>query len=481
MGTALLWLRRDLRLADNPALEAACRHGCVVPVFVHAPGEEGAWPPGGASRWWLHRSLQALDAALRAHGSRLILRRGPTLEALQALIRETGADAVFWNRLYEPALTERDTRIKTRLREAGLRVESFAASLLHEPWQVRTRQGGDYRAFTPFWKAARSLPPPSPPRPLPALARTPPAHWPASETVDAFSLAPTVRWDRGLVARWQPGEDGAAAALERFLDAGLAKYDVDRERPALRGTSRLSPHLHFGEISPGQIWHAVEHRRLAQPGLERGVDVFLSEIGWRDFAHHVLYHHPSFPDEPLNERFRRFPWRRDDGGLERAWRRGETGFPIVDAGMRELWTTGWMHNRVRMIVGSLLVKNLRLPWHSGERWFWDTLVDADLASNSLGWQWVAGSGADAAPFFRIFNPVRQGERFDAEGEYVARWVPELAALPASRRQAPWQASAGELSAAGIRLGRDYPEPVVDLKQTRAEALEAFARIKVGRG
>lgn len=482
MTAAIVWFRRDLRLADNPALQAAGTGGRpLIPLYVHAPDEAGSWAPGAASRWWLHHSLAALERTLAGHGLSLVIRHGPSLDALTRVIRETGAGAVHWNRLYEPALIERDRAIKRTLRAQGLEVGSHNAALLHEPWTVQTGTGGDYRAFTPFWKACRRREAPEPPAPAPRQLNAPANGLPRSTPLDDLGLLPRIRWDGGLAEAWQPGRTGAEKRLASFLDRRLGSYCSSRDRPAETGTSRLSPHLHFGEIGPREVWQAVQ-ARLAGPGGERltaGAEAFLAEIGWREFAHHVLFHHPRFPDEPLNPRFARFPWREDDGRLRRAWERGETGFPMVDAGMRELWATGWMHNRVRMVTGSLLVKNLRLPWQTGEHWFWDTLVDADLASNSLGWQWVAGSGADAAPYFRVFNPVRQGERFDPDGDYVARWIPELEHLPPRHRHAPWEAPASTLRAAGLRPGEGYPRPVVDLKRSRQEALAAFQQIKTG--
>ncbi|KAF0285173.1 deoxyribodipyrimidine photolyase [Spiribacter sp. SSL99] len=495
MHPALYWIRRDLRLADNPALHAAARSGRpVVPVYVHAPDEAGAWAPGGASQWWLHHSLQALAEALAGHGLTLIIRHGDSLAALTELIAETGATAVHWNRLYEPARVQSDIRVKQALKANGIEAHSHNAALLHEPWTIQTGSGGDYKAFTPFWRACRRQQP-EPPAPLPVpVALTAPAGADAlpgtvdpgrgrTAALDALGLLPRVDWAEGLRATWQPGEAGAGQRLSAFLDQALAGYHDGREQPAVAGTSRLSPHLHHGEIGPRQVWQAVQIR-LAEHGSADGrgesAETFLSEIGWREFAQHVLYHHPAFPDEPLNPQFAAFPWQDDPGDqLLGAWQRGETGIPLVDAGMRELYATGWMHNRVRMVVGSFLVKNLRLPWQAGEAWFWDTLVDADLASNSLGWQWVAGSGADAAPFFRVFNPIRQGERFDAEGAYVARWLPALAGLPAKHRHAPWQAPAATLAAAGVTLGIDYPHPLVDLKESRQAALAAFEQIKKG--
>ena len=476
MACVILWFRRDFRLADNPALQAAVDSGYpVLPVYIHDPEAEGDWAPGAASNWWRHHSLQALSDALAERGLGLVIRRGPAGDTLANLINETGAEAVHWNRLYEPALIARDSAIKARLRDGGIAAHSHNAALLYEPWTIRTGSGTDYRAFSPFWRACQRAAQPPEPAPEPPLAAGTSAE---SLTIADLGLLPRVRWDGGLAARWRPGEAGALQRLDAFLGHGVASYETMRDRPAVDGTSGLSPHLHFGELGPRQVRAATLAAIAdADDHAQDSANAFLAEIGWREFAHHVLYHHPDFPDQPLNARFADFPWREEPDQLLQAWRRGETGFPIVDAGMRQLWETGWMHNRVRMIVGSLLVKNARIPWQTGERWFWDTLVDADLASNSLGWQWVAGSGADAAPFFRIFNPVRQGERFDPEGAFVAHWVPEIASLPAKHRHAPWQAPAGVCRDAGLRMGHDYPWPVLDLQATRKEALAAFEQIK----
>jgi deoxyribodipyrimidine photo-lyase len=475
----LVWFRRDLRLADNPALAAAVAGGArVVPVYVHAPEEEAPWRPGAASDAWLHRSLQALDAALRERGSRLVVRRGPTLDALRTLAAEAGATHIYWNRLYEPALVARDRGVKAALRAAGLVTQSANAALLNEPWAVTRDDGAPYRVFTPFWKACQRAGVDAPPAPEPGRL-TPVPESLGGVAVDTLRLAPPIGWDRGFWDAWQPGEAGASATLAQFLDDAVAHYGEDRNRPDITGTSRLSPHLHFGEIGPRQLVaairrHTAEHTAA---GLLTNAEAFVREIGWREFAHHLLWHFPHTPDAPLDERFARFPWLDDRGGALERWQRGRTGIPIVDAGMRELWHTGWMHNRVRMIVASLLTKNLLVPWQEGARWFWDTLVDADLASNTLGWQWTAGCGADAAPYFRIFNPVLQGQRFDPAGGYVARWVPELAGLPARHVHAPWEAPASVLAAAGVRLDHDYPTPVVDLQATRARALARFASLK----
>jgi len=489
----VVWLRLDFRLADNLALDAAVARGRpVVPVFIWSPGEEAPWAPGAASNWWLHRSLQAMQESLLRKGSRLLLREGPTLRALEQLIQETGATAVYWNRRYEPVVRRRDEQVAARLQAAGVEVKTFNAALLHEPPSIQNKSGNPFQVFTPFWRHCRSLPEPS--RPLPAPDRIPaPGHWPSSLPLEQFHLEPELDWAGGLRSRWQPGEDGAARQLHGFLEKAVAGYDENRNRPDLPGTSRLSPHLHFGELSPRQVWHALKARfesagdakgqranvssRAAQPAPVSWRDSqFLTEIGWREFAHHLLYHFPHTDEQPLRSEFARMRWR-DDSAWRAAWRRGRTGYPIVDAAMRELWSIGWMHNRARMIVASFLVKDLRLSWQEGSRWFWDTLVDADLAQNTLGWQWTAGCGADAAPYFRIFNPVSQGQKFDPDGAYVRRWVPELAKLPADWIHQPHLAPPDILARAGVRLGRDYPEPLVSHAIARVEALAAYAKLK----
>ncbi|WP_132999563.1 cryptochrome/photolyase family protein [Luteimonas arsenica] len=466
--TALIWFRSDLRLRDQPTLHAALRAGFApLPVYIHAPHEDGAWMPGAASGAWRHRSLIALDAELRQRGSRLHVFAGDSLAALQAAAAATGAAAVFWNRRHEPAIEARDTDIRRALRAQGLRAEAWNGSLLFEPWQLETRAGDPYRVFTPFWKAALAAWKPQPtlhaPDQLPHFDALP-----GETTIDALGLQPTPRWDESFWHHWTPGERGAEAALEEFAAAGLHDYNSGRDRPDRALTSRMSPHLHFGEIAP---WRIVETLADAGPPDERAA--YVRELGWREFAHHVLHHFPQTPDANFNPRFDDFPWLQPDPALLQAWQRGRTGVPIVDAGMRELWATGWMHNRVRMIVASFLTKNLRIHWRHGARWFWDTLVDADLANNTLGWQWVAGTGVDAAPYFRVFNPVLQARKFDPQGEYIARWVPELRALPAKARHAPWEAAAAERAGMG-----DYPaRPVVDLAASRAGALEAFGGMR----
>jgi deoxyribodipyrimidine photo-lyase len=472
-GATIVWFRQDLRLEDQPALAAAAgRGGPVVPVYVHAPEEEGDWPPGAASRFWLHHSLAALDGDLGRLGSRLLVRRGPTLPALLDAARRTGADAVHFCRRSEPMARVRDGLLRRELEAAGLEVTVFGAHLLYEPEIVRSRSGNPFRVFTPFWNACRALGDPAPPCAAPARLAAP-ERWPDAGTIASLALLPQPDWAQGMRFAWRPGERGARQRLDQFLEEGIGDYAAGRDRPAAPGTSRLSPHLHFGEIGPRQVFHAVKERSGPR---SRVAAAWLREIGWREFGHHLLHHFPETPEQPLRGEFDRFPWRRDPRRLA-AWQQGRTGYPIVDAGMRELWKTGWMHNRVRMIVASFLVKDLLITWREGAVWFWDTLLDADLANNTLNWQWSAGCGADASPWFRVFNPLLQGRRFDPEGEYVARFVPELARLPAEHRHAPWLAPSRTLEEAEVALDDDYPRPIVDHAAARERALVAFASIR----
>ena len=472
----VVWFRIDLRLADNPALDAALkRKAPVVPLFIWDPEAESPWQPGGASNWWLHHSLQRLAKSLEERGAPLLILKGDSLQCLESVIRATGAGAVHWNRRYEPALIARDSRIKETLRGRSLIVESFNGALLHEPWTIQNQQGKPFQVFTPFWR--HCLAKTDPPQPLPTPRSIPSAPCTLkSVSIDALGLAPKIPWDGGMKEMWVPGEAGAATLLDRFCQSAFDRYKEQRDRPDVVGTSRLSPHLHFGEITPRQIWHGLRTRMepTRNPGWK--TTQYVTEVGWREFSHHLLYHFPHTPLEPLRPTWKAFPWRTNAAQLK-AWQRGRTGYPIVDAGMRELWATGWMHNRVRMIVASFLVKDLVLPWQAGAQWFWDTLVDADLAQNTMGWQWSAGCGADAAPYFRIFNPVSQGEKFDPEGLYVRKWVPELSRLSNDVLHQPWNASPLLLRAAGITLGVQYPHPIVDHGRARAQALEAYATIK----
>jgi len=473
--TTLVWFRHDLRLADHPALTAGiARSGAVIPVYIWAPGEEASWGPGGASRWWLHHSLAALDAELRARGSHLILRvASDSGRELSKLARETGATHVLWNRRYEPAAVARDAHIKAALREEGLACESFNGALLREPWEIKTGTGGPYQVFTAFRRNFLDLPEPARPATAPSVLKAP-VRWPPSHALAELKLLPRLGWDGGIASAWKPGSAAAQARLREFLRKSLAGYADRRDRPDLEGTSRLSPYLHFGEIGVREIWHALRKRTGSMAAWRDSP--FVAEILWREFAHHLLYHFPETPVKPLRSAFAAFGWS-DDAALLEAWRRGRTGYPIVDAGMRQLWQTGWMHNRVRMIVASFLVKDLLISWQEGSRWFWDTLVDADLANNTLNWQWSAGCGADAAPYFRIFNPVMQGRRFDPQGEYVKRYVPELARLPAAWIHEPWNAPAGVLAQAGVKLGDTYSRPLVDHGEARRRALQALAALK----
>ncbi|WP_130618823.1 cryptochrome/photolyase family protein [Dyella amyloliquefaciens] len=469
MSTAIVWFRRDLRLADHPALSAACAaHERVLPVYIDAPHEEGDWAPGGASRWWLHHSLSALQSQLGEQGASLHVRHGDSLAVLRELIEATGASAVYWNRVYEPAGIARDSAVKAALREQGVDAHSFNGSLWFEPWQLETKQQTPYRVFTPFWRNLRPQLSVTSPLPVPAIRGI---EAEGRLAIESLELRPTIRWGAGLHDTWRPGEHGAWEWLEVFADDAVADYAIARDLPARHGTSYLSPHLHFGEISPRQIHHALAARVAAVDARRRpDIEPFLRELGWREFSHHLLYHFPTTPTANFDARFDRFPWAADSQAWLERWQRGRTGIPLVDAGMRELWHTGWMHNRVRMVVASFLCKNLRQHWHHGARWFWDTLVDADLANNSLGWQWVAGSGADAAPYFRVFNPVSQAQKFDKQGEYLRRWLPELADAPLPLLHEPWKDP--------VLLKRSgYPAPMVDLGESRAAALGAYQAMR----
>ena len=467
---SICWFRQDLRLADNPALTAAAARGDVLPVFILDDASAGPDSIGVASRWWLHHSLQALKNAL---GGILYVTTGDARELIPALARETGASAVFWNRSYEAWRIERDTALKTKLGEAGIEAESHNGALLWEPWEVKKGDGTPFKVFTPFYRrGCLAAPPPRLPLPVPDISLMPKA--PAGDIAE-LGLLPAESWGEMLAPHWNIGEAGAVARLTAFLDDGLAGYKDGRNLPAAPHVSRLSPHIHWGEISVNQIWHAARARNDLP---ETDVDNFCSELGWREFSHSLLYFNPELKRRNLQAKFDGFDWR-DDDALLRAWQRGRTGIPFVDAAMRELWQTGYMHNRMRMVTGSFLVKNLRLHWHHGEAWFWDCLVDADHANNSASWQWIAGCGADAAPYFRVFNPVSQGEKFDPDGAYTRRYVPELSALPTKYLFAPWTAPPEVLAQAGVRLGETYPRPVVDLKQSREDALAAFSALRAG--
>jgi len=468
------WFRQDLRLSDNRALSAAASAGApVVPLYIFDDETSGHWRIGGASRWWLHNSLDALDRALRELRSRLVLRRGPALRVLQEIVKETNACAIHFPRGYEPFALNVEAELNRTFVSTDVAVKRFSGTLLFEPEQIATKAGEPFRVFTPFWRACLNATPPAKPIGKPKGLRTP-AAWPRSDMLGDWKLLPMrPDWAVGLRESWRIGDLAAQKRLFEFADQAVQAYGEKRDRPDEDGTSRLSPYLHWGEISPNQVWHAILTR---EPDGTGGAASFLREVGWREFCAHLLFHFPDLPNKPFRTEFVRFAWRQDNDALK-AWQRGRTGYPIVDAGMRQLWHTGWMHNRVRMIVASFLIKDLLIPWQEGETWFWDTLVDADLANNAAGWQWVAGSGADAAPYFRIFNPVKQGMTFDPMGDYVRQWVPELKELSAANIQAPWMASPSELAAAGVRLGETYPLPIVDHTKARARALAAFEVIK----
>lgn len=443
MSKAVVWFRSDLRLEDNPALEwALTNFEKVIPVYIYEPKIRG-----GASNWWLHHSLESLDNSLKSVGSKLFIFKGDPKDILPGL----NADGYSWSRSYIPSEVERDTEIKQALTRNGKKVKSHLSELLIEPLTFKNLSGSPYRVFTPFWKKLKSE------YRAPKKIKAPTEIFSPKSIRGAakLDLLPEIPWDEAFYDYWKPGESPAKKKLKLFLKQTVTDYIDARNIPSINGTSRLSPHLHFGEISPHEVWRQTAK---AFPDGNKDADVFLSELAWREFAKHLLFHFPETTSQPLNKKFEMFPWANNQSHLE-AWQKGETGIPIVDAGMRELWTTGWMHNRVRMIVGSFLVKNLLIDWRDGMNWFWDTLVDADLASNTLGWQWIGGCGADAAPYFRVFNPVLQGEKFDKEGLYVKKWVPELKNVPAKGIHNP------------------LPSALVDLKKSRQRALDAYQKIK----
>ena len=468
----IVWFRRDLRLADNPALHAAARTGApILAIYILDDDGAAAWRMGGASRWWLHQSLESLNDSLDDH---LVFLRGNAKSILRKLVDEVDASAVYWNRVYEPDSIARDTTIKKSLQDNSREVKSFNGSLLFDPPNTNKPDGTPYRVFTPFYRRGcleNGIPPR---RPLASPENLNLYHYSNSVALADQDLMPHIAWYKEIARLWTPGESAAGDRLQAFLSSGIDHYDEGRNRPDRAYVSRLSPHLHFGEISPNQVWYAVS-KDGSTDGLSPDADRFLSELGWREFSYNLLYNQPALPTENLQKKFDRFPWRDNAAELER-WQRGETGYPIVDAGMRELWRTGYMHNRVRMIVGSFLVKNLLLHWCHGAEWFWDTLLDADLASNSASWQWIAGCGADAAPYFRIFNPVTQGKKFDPDGTYVRHFVPELGSLPKQYVHCPWEAPDDVAREAELTIGENYPRRIVDLKASRERALAAFQSI-----
>lgn len=475
--TTLYLFRNDLRLRDNPAWSAAARCESVLPLYIL--DEQTEWAPGGASRWWLHHSLAALAAEIKTAGGKLYLRRGNSEKVLASILENTRVNRIIFSRGYEPRQRQVEQAIYERWHDQ-YDIKRYGSYLMFEPEQVLNGQDQPYKVFTPFWKACLARPEPTLPRT--ATAASVGFYKPhiESDNLEDWQLLPQKPdWAGGLRENWQPGESGARQQLKTFLKTALHNYDSGRDRPDYEDTSRLSPHLHFGEISPTRVWHEVQKYSAGDKPLHKQGMSYLRELGWREFSNHLLYNWPELPSQPFRPEFASFPWQSDNKAL-RAWQRGQTGYPIVDAGMRQLWHSGWMHNRVRMIVGSLLVKHLLIHWHHGEAWFRDTLVDADLANNSASWQWVAGSGADAAPYFRVFNPILQGKKFDPDGDYVKRWVPELKQLDKKHIHTPWEADTQTLTAAGIQLDKDYPRPIIDHAEGRQRALQAFESFKNSR-
>jgi deoxyribodipyrimidine photo-lyase len=481
-ASAIVWFRDDLRLADNPALQAAASSGYpLICVYVHDEESQALRAKGSAAKWWLHGALADLDEALAAKGGALTILRGAGAKSIEALAAEAEASAVYWNRRYDEAGREIDTKLKASLKERGIAAESFNANLLHEPWALKNKSDAPFRVYSPYWRAARGAGEPDAPLAVPrklsfhALPKKLKSKAVALADLKLLPVKPD--WAGGLREAWAPGEKAAHKMLDRFLKDALPGYTTGRDRPDFASTSGLSPYLAFGHISPRQIWHGAKDAIASgvSHASERDLEKFLSEVGWREFSYHLLFYNPDLATQNFQKRFDAMPWRSDAKALH-AWRHGQTGYPIVDAGMRELWTTGWMHNRVRMVVASFLTKHLLIDWRMGEEWFWDTLVDADPANNAASWQWVAGSGADAAPYFRVFNPFLQGEKFDPDGAYVRLWVPELAKLPSPLIHKPWTATASQLAEAKVVLGKTYPMPIVDHDAARKRALESFKEI-----
>lgn len=464
---AIHWFRQDLRLSDNPSLTLAANYGNALPIYIFDNKNAGDHAMGAASQWWLHHSLASLSHSLSGN---LSLYRDNPIDVFNDIVANFDVKAVYWNRCYEPWRIERDSKIKEYLKTKNIKVESTNGSVLWEPWTIKKDNGEHYKVFTPFYRKG-CLQSDPPRRPLPIPQNVQYHRDKKSLSLNQMRLLPKIRWDKQLEPHWEIGEQGAHNRFQKFVSEGLPNYKGGRDFPAKPYVSRVSPHLHFGEVSPNQLWYTV-----CDMGESKHIDHFCSELGWREFSYSQLYYYPDLPVKNLREKFDAFPWIKDEELLSK-WQKGQTGVPMVDAGMRELWQTGYIHNRVRMIVGSFLVKNLRLHWHHGSRWFWNTLIDADLANNSASWQWIAGCGADAAPYFRIFNPIMQGQKFDPDGKYVRQFLPELAALPNKYLFAPWEAPKHILEEADVKLGTTYPRPIVDLKQSRNAALEAFQSLK----
>ncbi len=469
----IFWFRQDLRISDNPGLFEAAKNGKVLPIYILDDLEAESFKMGSASRLWLHHSLNALNECL---SNSLNVYVGNSKEVLLKILQNTSADAVYWNRCYEPWRIKNDSSIKEALKKKDIECKSFNGSLLWEPWEILKKDNTPYKVFTPFYtRGCLQAVAPRIPIPKPENLKLV-KDIQNNTSIENLNLLPSVKWNKSIESCWEIGEKAAQEKLINFADNGLKNYKENRNYPFKKNVSRLSPHLHFGEISPNQAWYSAQIKNMNQ-GYTADVDCFLSELGWREFSHALLYHFPNLPHKNFQDAFDKFPWTNNHEFFQ-AWKAGQTGYPIVDAGMRELWQTGYMHNRVRMIVGSFLVKNLLLHWHHGRDWFWDCLVDADLANNSAGWQWIAGSGADAAPYFRIFNPITQGEKFDPEGRYTRHFVPELSQLPNKYLFKPWDTPAAILKACKIDLGKTYPNPIINLRESRDRALQAYKKIRI---
>ncbi len=476
---SIVLFQNDLRLADNPALSAAAhREKPLICLYVWNKKATGYHMPGAASRWWIYHSLQSLSDHLQTAGNDLTIRFGKTMEVLSGLLRNFPKAHVFWNQSCEPMGQEIERNLLTFLETEKIEGRGFHGNTLVDPATILTQSHTPYRVFTPFWNRLHNTLSFSPPLPAPRTLPPQPSVPPKSLPLDSLKLLPKIDWAEGIRQSWTPGETGAQTALRKFLQNPAKFYAMDRDRPDLPHTSRMSPHLHFGEMSPRRLWHSIQHAKQKNHNIQarKSYDAYLRQIAWREFSQYLLRHFPQTVHEPLYSTYQTFPWHNNARSL-RAWEKGLTGFPIVDAGMRELWHTGWMHNRVRMITASFLTKDLLLPWQKGAKWFWDTLVDADLANNTMGWQWVAGCGADASPFFRIFNPITQGKKFDPDGHYVRKWVPELAALPSSFIHQPWAVPPLLLAKANVTLGETYPQPIIDHTVARNRALLAYRKFK----